>query len=184
MIIFEPTSGNGYEWINCVEGSDHEVFMALDGSSRAADWKPILVRRIRPAQHLGFKPSDFPWLGSWALVMRRKAVDALRDVLEANGEILPLATEDDVELFVYNAGVVDALDEARSTLWRFPESNRIMDLEKPVFFESAIGRRAIFKLPLRASPTYVSEEFVHRVKLARLLGLVFNRVWSSRPSAV
>jgi hypothetical protein len=42
------------------------------------------------------KPSDFPWLGGHALILRTTAVEALRDLLEANGE-LPLATADGVE---------------------------------------------------------------------------------------
>jgi 2-phospho-L-lactate transferase/gluconeogenesis factor (CofD/UPF0052 family) len=31
--------------------------------------------------------------------MRRSAVDALRDILDVNGEVLPLSTDDGVELF-------------------------------------------------------------------------------------
>jgi hypothetical protein len=178
MDISEPMVTEGYEWINCVNQEDYEVFAAFDGSPRSTHWKPILVRRVRADARHAFKASDFPWLGSHALVMRRTAVDTLRDVLEAHGEILPLATEDDVELFVLNARVVDALDEARSSLMKFPGTNRIMRIKKVAFVDSRIRDLDMFRLPHRASSTYVSDRFVQRVKSAGLRGLKFNKVWS------
>jgi len=178
MGIFEPIVREGYEWINCVNPADYEIFTGFDGTSCASSWKPVPVRRVRADEHHDFKPSDFPWLGSDALVMRRAAFDALRDILEANGEVLPLSTDDDVELFVFNARVIDALDEANSSLMKFPGTNRIMRIKKVAFVGSAIGGADVFRLPHRASSTYVSERFVERVKAAGLRGLVFNQVWS------
>jgi hypothetical protein len=49
-----------------------------------------------------------------------------KHILDANGEVLPLSTDDGVELFELNARVTDALDEANSSLTRFPGTNRIM----------------------------------------------------------
>ena len=175
--LYRPIGAEGYECINCVDPSDYDVFVDFDGSPRGATWKPIAVLRVRADARSGFKPSDFPWLG-FSLIMRASAVVALRDILEANGEILPLSTDDGVKLFVLNARVIDALDEARSTLVRFPDSDRIMWLKKPAFVESAIEGVDIFRIPnIRGSPTYVSERFVERVKAARLRGLDFNKVW-------
>jgi hypothetical protein len=81
------------------------VFLSLDGSPRASNWKPVPVRSVRADDTQECNPSDFPWLGS-ALVMRRRAVDALRDMVVANGEILPLHTDDDVELYVFNVRAI------------------------------------------------------------------------------
>jgi hypothetical protein len=36
-----------------------------------------------------FNTSDFPWLGSHVLVMRRPAIDALQEILQSSGEFLP-----------------------------------------------------------------------------------------------
>ncbi|TKD12806.1 imm11 family protein [Polyangium fumosum] len=178
MVIYEPLVATNYEWVNTIHSEDTEVFLQFDGTPRAATWKPIRVRRVRADKRQGFKPSDFPWLGSDALVMRRTAVDALRDILEANGEVLPLSTDDGVELYVLNARVIDALDEANSTLRRIPGTDRIMWIKKPAFFASAIEGIDLFRLPHRGSSTYVSERFVERVKAAGLRGLDFNVVWS------
>jgi hypothetical protein len=169
----------GFEWVNAIDPADYEVFLSLDGKPRAAAWKPIPVRRVKADKRSKSHPSDFPWLGVHALVMRRSAVDALRDLLEANGEVLPLATDDGLELFVLNARTVDALDEARSSLLRFPSTNRIMRIQRPAFVPSAVEGVDVFRLPYRAMPTYVSDRFVERVKSAGLKGLEFDAVWSA-----
>lgn len=176
--VYVPSCAENFEWVNLDSDEDYEVLLGLDGRSRAATWKPVAARRVRADERKGFIPSDFPWLSGHALVMRRSAVEALRDVLEANGELLPLSTDDGVELFVLNSQVIDALDEANSVLWRFPGSNRIMDIKRPAFVASKIERVDLFRVPHRAMPTYVSERFVERVKAAGLRGLVFNEVWS------
>ncbi|MBK8214973.1 MAG: hypothetical protein IPK71_14640 [Myxococcales bacterium] len=110
--------------------------------------------------------------------MRRAAVDALGDILDANGEVLPLSTGDGVELFVLNVRIVDALDEANSSLMKFPGTDRMMRIKKIAFVTSKVEGIDLFRLPHRASPTYVSERFVERVKVAGLRGLVFDKVWS------
>lgn len=176
MNLYEPLVANGYEWVNCVDAEDYEVFNSFDGKARGKEWRPVLVNRVRADQSQDMKESDFPWLGSWALVMRKNAVDALQNILEENGEILPLNTDDGVELSVLNAQVVDALDEAKSSIMRLPTTNKILLIKKPVFFEDAIKGLDLFRLPHRASSTYVSERFVKKVKDAKLRGLIFNKV--------
>lgn len=178
MEVFEPAVGEGYEWINCLEEGDYQVLAELDGTARRDAWRSIPVRRVRADHHHAFKPSDFPWLGSDALVMRRSAVVALRDILDASGELLPLSTSDGVELFVLNAQVIDALDEAHSSLIRFPGTSRIMRIKQVAFIGAKIEGVDLFRLPHRASATYVSERVIRRVEAAGLQGLVFNKVWS------
>ncbi len=105
MMIFEPMVAEGFEWVNTCKVGDHEVFNDFDGQARIPGWEPINVRRVRADDRQAFNPSDFPWLGS-ALVMRRKTVEVLRDILDSHGEVLPLATGDGIELFVYNVHAV------------------------------------------------------------------------------
>jgi hypothetical protein len=178
MTFYEPLVAEGYEWVNACDDRDYETFLSFDGQPRAMTWKPIKVRRVLADEGQVFKPSDFPWLGGHALVMRRNAVEALRDILEGQGEILPLATEDGVELGVFNARTVDALDEAHSSVMRFPGTNRIMRITKVAFVPHALRGVDIFRLPHRASSTYVSQRFVERADSAGLRGLEFNTAWS------
>jgi hypothetical protein len=110
--------------------------------------------------------------------MRRSAVDALRGMLEANGEILPLSTKDGVELFVFNSQVIDALDRPNSSLMLFPGTDRIMRIKKLALVGSQIVGAGLFRLPHRGSATYVTSRFVERYEAAGLKGLTFNHAWS------
>jgi hypothetical protein len=113
------------------------------------------------------------------LIMRAGAVDALSDMLEAGGEILPLATDDGVELWALNVTrVIDALDEEHSILRRFPDG-RIMFIAAPAFHEPLVRDVDFFKLPLHSSEIFFGECFIERVRAARLTGLKFNPVWSA-----
>jgi uncharacterized protein DUF1629 len=179
MVIFEPNRRKGYEIINCVNGADYQAFRLLDGTSRKADWKPIRVQRVRAYWNEAFRPADFPWYGDDILVMRRSAVEALRDMLDAHGEVLPLETEDGIELYAFNARVIDALDKERSSLMYFGDEGRILHVKKAVFTPSAVQGVDMFRVPTGTSSTYVSERFVERVQAAKLTGLTFTEEWSS-----
>ncbi len=179
MKVYEPVVATGYEWVNCVNGEDYECFTRFDGTMLGRTWKPILVRRVRADRSQDMLRSDFPWLASDALVMRKSAVDALQDILRNNGELLQLETEDDVDLYVFNAKVIDALDRVRSEIISYPGTDRILMLKRPIFSSSEIDGADLFRLPHRASSTYVSENFVRRVGEAGLKGLDFKLVWSS-----
>lgn len=176
-MIYEPFLADDYECLNLRDGRDYETFNAFNGEPRAATWVPIRVRRVRPDKKMGFKASDFPWLCEHVLVFRERARDALRDVLDAHGETLPLATSDGVALFAFNARVVDALDEPRSDIVRFPSSGRIMSLRKPAFVGERIEGLDMFRTTMRRSPTYLSDRFVARVAAHGLVGLTFKPVW-------
>ncbi len=178
-LIFQPHVRDGYEWVHALDSRDYEKFYGFDGTSRRVGWVPVRVKRHRREHLRALKPSDFPWLGGATLVLRQRAVDALRPLLEPHGELLPLATDDDVPLYVLNVTrIVDALDEERSTLLRIPGSDRIALVQRPVFHPGRVEELPVFRLPFRSSPTYVNDAFVARVWAARLQGLELNPVWS------
>ncbi len=123
--------------------------------------------------------SDAPWLGSATLVLRAAAVVALRSLLEANGELLPVDC-DEARLFLFHATrVLDVLDEERSEILRFRTSGRVMDVTRYVFRASDLRGVDCFKIPqFRVSPTFVSERFVDAWHAAGLRGLEFEPIWS------
>jgi hypothetical protein len=178
MIIFDAQHTTGYELANCINYDDLKILIDFDGTSRKEGWKPPRMYRARANRRSGNKLADLPFHGD-ELIMRRSAVDALRDVLEKHGEILPLATEDGVELWVFNVMVViDALDKQRSILESIGESG-VMMLRNPVFIESSIGDAETFMLATEPNRVYYTERFVARVKAAKLKGTDFVKVWSS-----
>lgn len=178
--VYERLNAKGYEIINTVHGyDDDEVLRNLCGPSRKHTWTPVLVQRDCPTKRGGCKEADIPYDHS-VLILRPHAVEALQDVLEAHGEVLPLATNDGVELYVFNPRfVIDALDMERSEIERTSESKTNFGIRKFVFIEKRIGDLEIFRMPYSYRQPYFTNRFVERVKKAKLKGTEFTKLWSS-----
>ncbi|HRI71552.1 MAG TPA: hypothetical protein PK156_45275 [Polyangium sp.] len=178
MRFYDHIGTTGYEVLHC-SNERWEEFLELDGTPRASTWKPIRVRRVRPSRREGFRPSDSPAYGGECLIFRRSAVDALRDMLDAHGELLPLEDEDGVELFAHNTWALDAFDHER-TVGSRDENGRISLANNHVFIPSVVKDVDIFKQACpRAGNIYVSERFLQRWKQAKLKGLDFILAWDS-----
>lgn len=173
------TGSTGYEVLNCVDSQGGEIFAELDGLSRSKIWKPIRVRRFRASAREGFRASDSPFRAGHVLIFRRSAVDALRDMLDAHGELLPLEDEGGVELFAYNPRALAAADQVLSDGTR-DEEGRFESIRRHVFIPSIVEGIDVFKIAQRrAGRIYVSDRFVQRWKQAKLKGLDFTPVWDS-----
>jgi hypothetical protein len=138
----------------------------------ARGWKPIkVIGRVRAF-------NDNPgMLGCPAFSQR--AVDALRDLLEPNGEILPLSTPIG-PYFAFNVTkVADVLDWKKSDVdWivnRKPFN--ALRIYKYVFFPKKLKDLAIFVSPEDPMGVYVTETFVQRVRQHGLNGFLFLKVW-------
>jgi hypothetical protein len=157
-------------------------------------WFPIKVEEWEHTySHI---PGDYPILGGFpgypiTPIFSQRAVDALADLLEGNGELLPLIC-DSGEYYAFNiTREVDALDEERSEFKRFSELYMLMvDESEPdpwcisryEFHPERIADLSIFKL-LRTRHQFdaalVTDKFVQRVREADLKGFDF-KLLSSR----
>ena len=181
MRIYTFSVLEGYEWILPTDPTEFETFFALDGR-RQIGWSPPHMEMIRESDaNQPNKRSDFPWLGSHAPILRRSVADALQPALEAHGELLPLRCAEPVCLYNVTS-VVNALDTSRSQLACF-ENGDIMAIERHAFSAEIIGKRSIFKLPMRSSSVYVTAEFVSLVGSIGAQGVAFEMVWSDETVA-
>ncbi len=181
MKVFKPLGEEGHELVHAADDRDYETMnVAVNGTPRAATWKPIAVRLVTTGDDgEPLRESDAPWLSANAFVLRRRAAEALAPALRGHWELLPLSCPT-ADLVVANPlHLVDALDEASSKVQRFKDDNRIFIISKHVFFPERIQGLPIFKIPqLRVSPSYVTEPFVAAWKAAGLRGLTFKQVWA------
>jgi hypothetical protein len=169
----------GYEILHCIDAEGWEIFSELNEKPAAKDWKPVRVRRVRGSLREGFRASDSPYRSGDVLIFRRSAVDALRDMLETCGELLPLDDEDGVELWLFHPRSIDALDQDKTQGSRLP-NGRIELPRIHVFLSEKVEGVDIFKLPARrAGDIYLSERFLQRWKQAKLKGLDFYLIWDS-----
>lgn len=181
MKYYRPRPAGDPEWLTCPREGDCFTLLALDGTPRGGSWREITVE-LGPAdeQSRGDRV-DFPCNGSGPLVMRQSVVDVLRDILETNGELLPLRTEDGETLFVLNARAIAALDEDASKIERV--TRNVWDVRKYVLKGEMLEGVHVFLLPDPGGATFVSEDFVIRAREAGLTGLDFEEVEVSRSCA-
>ena len=106
------------------------------------------MRLIRDDEGKKLAEADSPWLGSYVLILRPRAVAALTPMLLDNGELLPLGCAG-AELWLYNVTrIVPALDETASEISRFPDG-RIIRVHRPVFHEHVVGTGREHKTAVR-----------------------------------
>ena len=131
----------------------------FDGRSMKNTWtgeeKFAFVTRRLPR-------GDISGLSSHIPVFNSKAVKALSDFLESNGELLPITCNAE-RYFVFNVTkVIDALDEDNCELKLF-DGGAIMDVETFSFFPERLQGITLFKIPqLILADVFVTDPFWER----------------------
>ncbi|MDX8447992.1 imm11 family protein [Mesorhizobium captivum] len=170
--IYEFAVVEGQEWVLPVDDSYYEFFFSLDGAPLGR-WEPPVMQRVSEGAPVY---SDFPWLGEHAPLLRKPAVDALQASLGPYGELVPLRGE---KVWLFNVtNMIDALDRERSEIVYFDDGD-ILAIERYAFHADKIGTAEVFKLPMRASPVFVNDVFVDRVRDAGLRMVSFRPRWIS-----
>lgn len=170
----------GQEWLVPLESGDYDRFFSMDGRV-IRDWDPPAMRILTHDDSGRMRThSDFPWLGEHVPIFAARAVASLGRVALQYGQLLPLRGQ---EAWLYNVtNVVDALDEGRSRITYFDDGT-ILAIEEYAFKWEKIGASEIFKLPVRASPVFVTHRFCDRVRDSGLVGVSF-KLLSTTPDQV
>lgn len=156
-------------------GSLFEFSRQFRGHSIKNTWNPPTI--IIDPDSVRSPKGDFPSLIASVPIFSRRAVTALRDILEENGELLPVTIVGE-EYFVFNATrVVDAFDEENSNFHCY-DDGRIFMIDHHSFFPRKLAGLIMFKIPQFRRDVYVTDTFVERVKTAGLKGFWFPLLWS------
>lgn len=177
--VYVPSSVDGYEFCYPIRQEDFETInVQIDGTPRCETWCPISMRLIHTDGGLELLPSDAPWLGSHALILRQSAIRKMGSYLREYGELLPLDCSE-ANLSIFNAThVLKALDEEASSVMRL-SNGRIIRVNRHVFRSDCIAGHDFFKISnLRVSPIFFSKRAVQLWESTDLKGLAFTRVWS------
>lgn len=122
--------------------------------------------------------NDYPEIELEVPCFSQRAVEALRALLEPNGELLPVESKFG-EYFAYNIlAKVEAPDLSRSKMEFFPSENRVaVGVDYFAFDKSHINDLSIFRLKEKWTYTRVTDSFRKRVEHAQLNGFLFSKVW-------
>lgn len=178
MKYFVASHANDYEIVSYDKPVDYiKIFVDdLDCRRLSDTWVPVPVFRTSAYEHAKARPADFPYFASHALVMRRTAVDILGDLIAEDCEILPLSTDDNVELFVINALRHIEMDYDRSVVMYLTGTKIPLLVHKYVFKKEKVDGIHLFRPQQRGGDTIVSEAFYDLYTAAKLTGLLFNEV--------
>lgn len=134
-------------------------------------WRPVKVEgRVREF-------NDYPCINLLIPAFSERAVKALRNILEENGELLPLSSKLR-KYFAYNVTTIaDVLDGRKSTVEYYPDSRRAMWIERYEFRASKLKSLSIFAIPDDPGQLYVTDVFRAAVETAGLDGFDFVKVW-------
>ena len=136
-------------------------------------WTPQPVSgRVRPY-------NDYPCCNLYIPAFSERAVEALRDMLEPNGELLPLVSAVGT-YYAYNiTTVADALDTKRSEIDWYEDKSIVLpsSVLRYVFRPEKLQGLSIFRLVEEPGLTFVTNRFVARVRAHRLRGFVFRQLW-------
>lgn len=176
-VFYLGASAPGFCDLAPVNDADSQALVAaFDGTSMLARWSPLEVEPIREHPELGTDLGDYARLGSVPTFSAR-AVEVLGTLLTDHGELLPLRMAP--KYFAFNATtILDALDEARSSIVRFA-GGKVMMINKFTFRPEPVRTAIVFKLPqLHRSKVFVTEIFVDLAMNAELRGFGCERVWT------
>jgi hypothetical protein len=183
--VFKDSRYEGFLSVSTtsLHGNEHpflDNFMPENFESR--DWKPRPLKSIwKPQQVTGNvqKFNDYPCVNSSIPAFSQRAVDALRDFLEPNGELLPLATDLGRPYWIYHSMTVsNAFDPDHSEVqWDAFSQVLAGDVDRFVFFEDRLALTPIFRIFPRPFWVFVTQPFVDRVKQHKLQGFRFLKVW-------
>jgi hypothetical protein len=122
--------------------------------------------------------NDYPCVNLTIPAFSRRAVDALHDFLEPNGELLPLVSSIG-EYFAYNiTTVVDILDHQQSDIIWFDEKHDLaIRVRRYECINEKLTGLSIFRLVEMPSSTFVNQVFIDRVRQHGLQGFEFTRLW-------
>lgn len=122
--------------------------------------------------------NDYPCVNLTIPAFSHRAVEALHDLLEPNGELLPLVSSVG-EYYAYNVTTVaDILDHERSEIEWFNEG-RVLALEISRYecLPQKLSGLSIFRIVEMSSSTFVHQVFVDRVREHGLRGFDFTRLY-------
>lgn len=139
----------------------------------SAGWNAPKVRgAVRPVNH-------YPCINNYPgrPVFSSYAIKYLREILQPNGEILPIEAPQG-EYYYYNTTTVaDILDQEHSEITWLKKPIVALKIRHYEFKTDTVDRLRIFRIPEKPASIFVTEPFVDAAFRFGLSGMRFAKVW-------
>lgn len=121
--------------------------------------------------------NDYPCINLTRPAFSQRAVDLLSDLLEPNGELLPVHHETGCFYFFNCTRMTNCVDLAQSETTRLNDGGVVTSTKRLVFKGEMTQGLTIFKVRTQLLELFCTQDFVERVERAGLLGFVFTPIW-------
>jgi len=138
--------------------------------SMKATWPtPEVVGQVR-------KFNDYPCI-NWKPAFSQRAVDMLHDMLEPNGELLPVRHKLGTYYFYNCTRMTNCIDLTKSKVTRLKDGGIVTSTEKLVFLDDQLDDLTIFKVRTQLLEVFCTQRFVDRLEMAGLQGFRLIPIW-------
>lgn len=175
----EPVTDNPLFEGLALERSELLEFAPKDWIRNYQTWQPQSLKATWPTPEVignVRRFNDFPCINLSRPAFSQRAVDLLRDVLEPNGELLPVRHRIGTYYFYNCTRMVSAADLTRSDVIRL-DGGLITRTNGLVFIDERLDGLTIFKERTQLAQLFCTQTFVDRVEAAGLQGFVFVPIW-------
>ncbi len=182
---------NIYELSQIVDNPLFEGLALLDGAEvfdtwpkdwriNYKTWEPFSLKATwMPLQVYGKvrKHNDFPCINLVTPAFSQRAVDFLRDMLEPNGELLPVRHKIGTYYFYNCRKMMNCVDLSKSEVTKLKDGGVVTSTDRLVFLDDLLDDLTVFKVRTQLLETFCTQTFVDRVNAASLQGFAFIPIW-------
>jgi hypothetical protein len=161
---------------------DDDLTPGFGDAEMNPNWRqPMLAKNWKPPKVIGrvSEFNDYPCVDFTMPAFSSRAVEALRQMLVANGELLELISDTETRYFLYNILTIsDALDRSESIcdFWCDPPTTAT-EIDFFAFDSRKIAALSIFRIRELPMSVFVTSAFAEKVDFFGLNGFAFRKVW-------
>ena len=177
MRIYTVKPSSTYQDLTILNREEWNKYLfAFRGESQIDEWVPISVK-YNPYTLDQSRGDCTGTGGGRLLVLTEKAVEALQEVIDQTGELLPLDCEEEA-LWVFNVtNILEGALNLEQSVYSTISTGAISNIKKYVFYEDAVKNQYIFRMAEYPATLYATDRFKDLVEAAGLKGFKFETVY-------
>jgi hypothetical protein len=179
-LIYPVLDNPLYEGLALTDRSELLDYWPADLRPNFQTWQPRSLKATWPTPEVignVRRFNDYPCINLSRPAFSQRAVDLLRDILEPNGELLPVRHKIGRYYFYNCTCMTSCVDLSKSKITRLSDGGIVFGTKKLVFFDEMLDDLTIFKIRTQLLELFCTWRFVDRVERVGLRGFAFIPIW-------